>query len=393
MNLLLLDMKTIFITLVVGHLFTVILISAYWRDHKKDSTLNVFFCAKCVQAVSWLFLTLRGGIPDIITISLANSFLFLGASLEVAALLMLLGAFHTTAKRFYIWLTAFNVAGFHLILLLHNVENIRIVYASISTAIVVVYPAYLFLLRRNISMLTKIMGALYLFVIISLVGRGLVALFSDEQMGLFTPGLYQTLSFLALFLVMFLGNTGFILLLKERADRELIIMASIDELTNTLNRRTFIDRAKNLLEDFAKTKNPVSMILFDIDHFKEINDTHGHDIGDRVLQHLSGQIKQQLGSANLFGRYGGDEFAIFLPGMDEVRSTQFAEAIQHSIDSFSMGNVQVPYTLSMGILTVIPDHRSQLDSLYIQCDKALYRAKEEGRNRVCRGWLEFTEVS
>ncbi|MFC0477578.1 hypothetical protein ACFFHF_20510 [Robertmurraya beringensis] len=88
-----LDMKTIFVILVTGHVFTVFLISAYWRDHRTDKTVTTFFLAKCVQALAWTLLTLRGGISDLFTISVANTLLFLGTSFEMIAILRLLNVF------------------------------------------------------------------------------------------------------------------------------------------------------------------------------------------------------------------------------------------------------------------------------------------------------------
>jgi len=377
-----LDIKTILISLVIGHLFTVILISAYWKNFKKDSTFNTFFLSKCCQAMAWFFLTLRDGIPDLFTISLANSLLFLGCSLECIAVLKLLQAFHRITKRIYSLLTIFTIIGFHLTLLFYNVESIRIAYASFGTAIFVIYPAYQTLRRTTSSLLMKMMGLLYLLVAISFTGRGISSLLSNQTLGLFTPSIYQTLSFLTLFLVMIMGNTGFVLLLKESVDKELIRMASIDDLTGILNRRTFILHTKNCLFHCAREKKPVSLILLDVDHFKEINDTYGHDVGDRVLRHLTEKIHQHLHQEDLFGRYGGDEFAILLPGKNEVESAQIAEWIRQITDQERNQELPVQYTLSLGLLTVIPDQHTQWDSLYIACDKALYGAKNKGRNQV-----------
>ncbi|MGC5325022.1 GGDEF domain-containing protein [Brevibacillus sp. SYSU BS000544] len=389
---LLLDMKTIFITLVVGHLFTVILISAYWRHHQKDTTINTFFIAKCVQAIAWFFLTLRNGIPDVLTISIANSLLFIGASLEIIAVLMLQHAFTVRLKKVYILLTICNIVGFHLILFFYNFESVRIAFASVGVAVLVIIPAWRMVREKTASMLMKIIGYLYLFVIVSLFGRAVVALFLNQSMGLFTPGIYQTLSFLALYLVMMQGNTGFVLLLKEQVDQELLRLASYDDLTGTLNRRTFIFRAKQCIRENARKQKPVTLLLFDVDYFKKINDTYGHDIGDRVLQSLSEKIIHHLGTENLFGRYGGDEFAILLPGIDEIEATECAEQIRQLAGSLHVQGISVPYTLSLGILTVVPDQQTQLESLYISCDKALYGAKKNGRNCVYQVPAESAKI-
>lgn len=379
---LLLDMKTIFITLVFGHLFTVLLISAYWKNYQKDSTFNTFFLAKCVQAVAWLFLALRGGIPDVLTISLANSLLFLGASLECIAVLKLQQAFPQKIKKFYIIITLFNIVGFHLVILFYNIESARIAFSSIGTALVVMTPTYHMIRKKTSSKLVKIMGFLYLLVCMSLTARGITALLSNQEMGLFTESVSQTISFLTLFLVMIMGNTGFVLLLKEKADQELVYLATIDELTGILNRRTFLSQSNQCLSVCAKKGLPISLLLFDVDHFKGINDTYGHAVGDRVLRDLSDKIAHYLRKEDLFGRYGGDEFAILLPEINEKDSAKFAEMIRQLIDQATNQEIPVRYTLSLGLLTIIPDQNTEWDTLYILCDKALYEAKNKGRNRV-----------
>lgn len=391
---LLLDFKTICITLIVGHLFSVILISAYWRQHEKNPVLKFFFFAKCLQVLSWYFIMFRGEIPDVFTISLANTLLFVGASLEAIALLKLRGVFYKTTQKIYVFLTIFNIVGFHSIFfILHNDENIRLAFASLTTAILFIMPAYRFISGKMSSLIMRIMGYVYFLVIITLVVRGGAALLSHQIMGLFTPGIIQSFSFLAIYIVMILGNTGFILLLKEDTDKELVRIASYDDLTQTLNRRTFISRGKQCINDCAKEKKPISLLLLDIDHFKKINDSNGHVVGDQVLIDLSARINKLLGPKDLFGRYGGDEFAILLPGVDETHSTEFAEQIRMKIEEADIAGILLYYTLSLGVLTVIPDEHTELERLYIVCDKAQYFAKQNGRNCVYRIQYENTEAA
>ncbi|MGQ4665498.1 diguanylate cyclase domain-containing protein [Metabacillus halosaccharovorans] len=386
----LLDMKTIFITLVCGHFFSVFLISAYWHHHKHDKTLNIFFSAKCLQAVAWLFLAIRGGIPDIFSISLANSLLFIGLAFETGSVLMLLRTFTKLMKKIIITITALNLIGFHLIIVFNNIEYLRIAYASFGTAAAIIIPAYQLFFNRSSAPLKKVLGFLYFVVIISLVLRGAAAM-NDHSMGLFTPSLIQSISFLSLYLTMIIGNIGFILLLKEKTDEELIRLATFDDLTNALNRRSFNLKSKQCLVQYRKIQKPVSLILFDLDHFKQINDNHGHDIGDRVLKDLSNHIHQLADKSALFGRYGGDEFAIFLPDTDNTKSSQFAERILSSIQLNTDEQLPVEYTLSIGVVSVIPQKNTTLESLYLLCDKALYESKRSGRNKVSRGFLELVE--
>lgn len=143
---------------------------------------------------------------------IANTLLFMGASLETIAVLKLLNSFNKVTKKIYIFLMVFSIVGFHLVIFIHNVESIRIVFTSFWTATFIVLPAYRLIRNRPSSLLMKVMGYLYFLVIISLLSRCLVALLSNHNMGLFTPGISQSFSFLTLYLTMILGNIGFILL-------------------------------------------------------------------------------------------------------------------------------------------------------------------------------------
>lgn len=376
-----LDMRTLFVTLVIGHFFTAVLISAYWKEHTKESDLDNFLLAKSLHALAWLLLALRGGIPDVLTISLANTMLFVGNAFEAIAILRVKGYYNFSIKQLYFYLTIGIVAAFHIVMLTANTESHRIAVASIGTVAMILLPAYHLLTEKDATVLSRLMGYTYGLITISFIARTGVALTSDIQMGLFTQSFSQSFSLLMVFFVMFSTNTGFILLLKEKADEELMRLASYDDLTSSMNRRTFILNAAQTLETYAKKKESVSYLLFDIDYFKLINDQYGHEIGDRILQDMSGKIRSLLEKNQLFGRYGGDEFAILLPGMDQDEAFSAAEMIRTTILVSTKEELPV-YNVSIGLVTIIPDRTTEMSQLYIESDKALYTAKANGKNCV-----------
>lgn len=381
---LLLDMKTVLILIVLGHLLSVVLISAYWRTHSKDRILSMFLLAKCAQGLAWLLLIVRNGIPDVFTISAANSLLLFGFSLETVAMLKLQHAFHSSMKLLYVALTAAAILAFHAVILFKNVENIRIAVASLGTAAFMVIPAHSMIRTKNSSLILKIIGLLYVSAFVSLIGRAVAALGSDQPIGLFTAGIYQTLTFLALFLIMFIGNIGFVLLLKEQVDQELIRLANYDDLTGVFNRRTFILQSKQMISEHAKKHAPLSLVLFDIDHFKKINDTYGHHIGDCALQELAKHIRAELNGSGCFGRYGGDEFAVLLPEADEIESDRIVERLRKAALQVHVPEMLYALSISLGVVTLVPDQHTRLETLYELCDRALYDAKDNGRNGAAR---------
>ncbi|WP_052723561.1 GGDEF domain-containing protein [Paenibacillus wulumuqiensis] len=387
-----LDMKTVFMSLVLGHIFTVILISAYRRSSVKDRAVNTFILAKWFQAVAWAMLIFRGILPGIFSIVLANTLLFTGAALETAALLILQQSYSRRVRIWHLLYTIVCIAGFAAIYMMNVSEGTRIIYASIGTALFLVYPVYRLTRDPHASSLKRLVGYLYGVVLISMLYRALATLQLGSQAGLFSVGLSQTVSFIALYLIMILGNVGFVLLSKEQADMDLLRMASYDEMTDVLNRRTFIVESRNTIHKLARQGKQVSFILFDIDAYKTINDTYGHFTGDRVLTDMTDRIRQCLSELTtedyLFGRYGGDEFAVLLPDTDEQQAAACAEALRRAIADHPPDVLPIAYTISLGVVTVPATADIQMNTLYVLSDQALYQAKRAGRNQVAVHMLQ-----
>lgn len=121
-----------------------------------------------------------------------------------------------------------------------------------------------------------------------------------------------------------------------------------------------------------------------MDHFKEINDTYGHDTGDVVLEEFALTIKDNLENSDLFGRLGGEEFAVILCGLDEASCDRKAEVLRKAVMKTPPQKLLQGYTVSIGVITIMPDQEIWINKLYKLSDKALYQAKQEGRNRVVR---------
>lgn len=379
-------MKTILISLVLGNLFTLILIMAYRFQSEQNRAINTFMAAKFARLIAWSMIGLRTIIPDLLSISFANSILILGTSLESVAILLLMNIFNKDLQRVYTFITVFFILFFNGIVIFNNAGNLRIAVSFLSSAILLFLPIYCLLLNnKNSSLLQRIFGFIYCTVIIEFIVQVVMAVKFYPSMTLFGKNIFLTWSFLSIYIVMILENTGFILLAKEKSDLELIRMASIDDLTGIFNRRAFNSNAETYISLFARKKEPISFILIDLDHFKLINDTYGHDIGDLVLIDFSMRIKEQLRTYDLFGRYGGEEFTIILPGTNSKESNEVAERLRKSIEKSTMiRNIEIKYTISLGIITVIPDDKMHIDLFYKLGDNALYNAKKNGRNCVIR---------
>jgi len=164
-----------------------------------------------------------------------------------------------------------------------------------------------------------------------------------------------------------------------------IEMAITDALTGLFNRRYMESHVGTLVEQASARGKPLTVLVLDIDYFKSINDTHGHDAGDDVLREFAIRIKKSIRGIDLACRYGGEEFVVVMPETDMAVATMVAERLRRRIAAepfpINQGQRTIPVTLSIGIAAL----RGQDDnaaSLLKRADQALYRAKRDGRNRV-----------
>lgn len=165
----------------------------------------------------------------------------------------------------------------------------------------------------------------------------------------------------------------------ELEKNNLEIKASLDELTKAYNRTKFIEIFNEILkEDEIETKK-LSLIIFDIDHFKKINDSFGHNVGDKVLASMSGLVKSQIRNTDIFCRWGGEEFLILLISSTVDDSFKIAEKIRTSVENFTfIENHTV--TVSLGVTYY--EKKDTLETFVNRADKALYNAKNSGRNKT-----------
>lgn len=183
---------------------------------------------------------------------------------------------------------------------------------------------------------------------------------------------------------------GFLCIARDLTERllfedELRRLASTDFLTGVVNRRAFVERLTQELDRVRRFTEPACLLMLDIDHFKDVNDRLGHAAGDEVLRHLATTAVDSLRRIDLFGRLGGEEFGVLLPGTDIDGACDFAERLRCRIEASPATTTRGPVglTVSLGVATLDaadPD----ADAVLARADAALYRAKVAGRNRVER---------
>ena len=168
---------------------------------------------------------------------------------------------------------------------------------------------------------------------------------------------------------------------KERAEQAQRWAAETDPLTGVPNRRAFFDRGHPLLERSVTERQPAALLLFDLDRFKEVNDTAGHQAGDQVLRAFSELVGMQVRPGDLFGRLGGEEFAYLMVNVSVTQALQAAERLRSEFAALQFADLAIRPTVSVGVAMASEAGRS-LSALLALADRALYRAKADGRDRV-----------
>lgn len=165
----------------------------------------------------------------------------------------------------------------------------------------------------------------------------------------------------------------------EAANRKITELVRTDSLTGLSNRRYFQERYEEAFSQAKRNNTPLSVIMMDLDHFKHINDTYGHEAGDTVLRALGSTLMQQARPGDLPARFGGEEFILFLPQTVATGALRLAERVRKTTAGMDMLENGTKVTISAGIAQMRPEDSG--DSLIRRSDEALYRAKRHGRNR------------
>jgi two-component system, cell cycle response regulator len=158
--------------------------------------------------------------------------------------------------------------------------------------------------------------------------------------------------------------------------------ALTDGLTGMQNRRFFDDALREYLDEFRRIRRPVGLLIIDLDHFKKINDTHGHDVGDMVLREVAACLQAMTRFHDVVARLGGEEFAIVAPNMNEDSLLGFSERLRDAIAALAIENDNAVLRVTASIGVAVWNGKETADEFYRRADGRLYQAKRTGRNRV-----------
>lgn len=358
------------------------------RGGERDG-LNKWAGAIALESLVWLLVAARGAIPDLLSIEVANILMATVQAMKLAAIY---------EYRGWAWprlqcLLPVLLTSLVFVFLQHEDARGRMIFGSL------LYGAQMLMLVQALRTDTEsragrawwllfgsamaILPVLALRAIVALLG---IYAFATPT-GALAPNPVQLTVFVCMIALDLLGSMGFILMIKERSDREIRGLAMTDSLTKISNRRAFMGQAEKEMAAARRNHLSLALLMIDIDNFKRINDEHGHAAGDAVLVDVAGLLGSRLRKQDTLGRYGGEEFCVLLPATDGAGALALAEKLRYAIEAMPMtiGHGSTSVTISIGV-AVCPASCGacavDFDRILRDADEALYKAKRDGRNRT-----------
>lgn len=336
------------------------------------------------HSVGWALLYLQHYLPAFMGIVLANTVSIAAVALNYEAITQFT---NSPYRRPYVYALVVGVcASFLVFTYVFPLVIARHVVISAGTGLLFLFCAQT-LLHGHATQRTvhgRLLGGWCLCIGIGALFRaGSLLAYAPPTFSLFSAGLLQSVTYAAGAMSVLVGSVGFLLMCTTRCETDLQQLATRDALTGSLNRGTIEQHLDAAWQQARRTGTPLSLVLLDIDHFKTINDTYGHHLGDVVLQRVVALVNHQLRSTDVVGRYGGEEFVLVLPNTALDHAHTVAERIRNQIahERFVVEGASLSCTISGGVATAYAHDRTYA-ALMQRADSALYTAKHGGRNCI-----------
>ena len=382
------------LTLLVG---VALLVVARAFPASYRQSLNWWVMATLLQPVGFVLLSLSDQLSPVLTIVLANTCLALAFAAYVLAL-----------RHFFQLRTRHGILAVLVLLavgaslywgLLDPDLTLRLIAISLVLAAMLGYSAWTVYRRASTrGPIRHVLGGAFALAAAILAYRAAALVFDPGLVsGMFQLTHVQLLTYAVGSVLPVVATVGFLLLCTERSQLELERAARMDYLTATYNRRAIEELGARAIAAARRHGMPLAMLVVDIDHFKRINDELGHAAGDTALMQTVARIRSLLRTEDVFGRLGGEEFIVLMPGTDTESALTAAERIREAFATEPLrmeGKNDRLITLSIGVAVLAPADR-QFSQLLQRADRAMYAAKNAGRDLVMAaaisGWSGGTE--
>jgi diguanylate cyclase (GGDEF)-like protein len=377
-----LHIPTLMMALLLGYLLLTLELGVSQKGLRARPEIRRWTLGSWALLAGFAVLAARRVVPIELSVLIGNAAICLGTALYAQALCLLL---QVPAPR---WLMPAQPAiWLALLLMLDWPLNQRTavmsgVYAALIWPSVLVIARHGWRAERSLRTVAITMG---LAGLVQLVRVWHAWTHPQDYGDLMQASLGQGLTFLLAFMSLLGAGFGFVLAVFERVANQMEELATHDGLTGCWNRVTTDALLEHELRRAQRSATPVAFVLLDLDHFKQVNDRHGHRTGDAVLRAFAETVRARLRSSDVFGRTGGEEFGLVLPGTDAVGALWLVEAVRRAIEAMAVPGADgrpMAVTVSAGVAVADPQVPLSGDRLYGQADQALYEAKRAGRNRV-----------
>jgi diguanylate cyclase (GGDEF)-like protein len=370
------DIQTFMLALGVGNIAFALLMAGYMRGADNSPALGYWMWGRLSIGLAQLCWWIAPQFELRLVEALSACAWLGGVALEVGANCLFFG-FTRWRKSLYLFTLPGWVAVCYAVatgasrLQLTELISFIIALSVFGAAVVLLRPREAPLLQRLIG-INNILFALAIWAWLGFEGG--------------SPGTSTTpvigLAYLASYLMMIVNGFGFLLLCKQKDDEQMRRLATIDGLTGMLNRRAFFERAESAHQLALRLRKPIALLMLDIDHFKQLNDSFGHASGDEALKVFADTARGVLREHDLIGRLGGEEFALVLPGTRLEGALEAAERLRLAVLEAPVFGGAPGYrmTVSIGVVTI--EAGEELTAALARADHALYAAKTGGRNRV-----------
>lgn len=355
---------------------------AVWRFNKHIPGLQMWALSYGVGLVPILGLLWREHLPEVLGVLMVQAGMSLGAFLYFWGCSVYTGRRLLSIPRAIIFMGALLLLNLYFTVVQPHLQ-MRFALGGVGNGI------FFLLTARTLAqggyqrvpmryLVAAVAGAHGVFLLLRPLLFGIGAVQANASLAAQIPHLIM-LEFLIALLFMAFGT---LMLANEFTTNELRQLAEIDSLTSIFNRRAFFTLLNKALHQSQRTGMGLAVLVVDLDHFKSINDTYGHQGGDEVLRHFVQTATQCLRQQDVMGRLGGEEFAIFLPGVDAKGAQVVAERLRAAVASRPAALQQGSHalTISLGLTLCVPGDTP--DTALHRADQAMYQAKERGRNRV-----------
>jgi diguanylate cyclase (GGDEF)-like protein len=378
------DIPTLLLALGIGNLSFAVLVAAYTGGTARHAGLRLWMWARLVLGVTELLRWVHERSPSQWIEHTEPVGWVIALALEVAA--------YSVFFRFRRWRRVLiPAAGLVALVVItakvmgaRQFEMIALVSAIIALFAVAMGAVMLRPQPGGVPTLQKIIGANDLVFALA-IGAWAWTVWREASVSLVQATPLQAVVFLCGYLIMIVNGFGFLLLCKQRDDAQMQLLATTDFLTGLANRRAFFEQAESARLLAARLRKPISLMMIDIDHFKQLNDRFGHASGDEALVLFADIARRSLREHDIMGRLGGEEFALALPGTGLDGALQAAERLRVAINQAPLITSGSGYMMTVSVGVVLIEPGEALTAALARADHALYAAKSGGRNRVEAG--------